>query len=254
MVTTDTTVETKPGVKPKPPRTETGAYWEKFERFEKSSKDAPWVRSARKAGIARFAELGFPTMQDEDWRFTNVAPIARLPVKPVRELMREGVTAQALGQLTFAGLAGSKLVFVNGHFAPDLSSIAQLPEGAKVTSLAAALASDSALAEKHLFRHARADANAFTALNTAFFQDGAFIYVPAGKAVPDPVHLLFVSTAKENGTTAHPRNLIVAERGGKVTVIESYVSLSDSAYFTNSVTELVAGDGGIVEQIGRAHV
>src|SRR6185436_5963442 len=111
-------------------------------------------------------------------------------------------------------------------------------EGVKVMSLAAALASKPALVEKHLFRFDRTDSNGFAALNTAFFQDGAFIHVPVGQAVAEPIHLLFVSTAKDNGTTAHPRNLIVAERGSRVTVVESYVSLGEAAYFTNSVTEL----------------
>jgi Fe-S cluster assembly protein SufD len=167
----------------------------------------------------------------------------------VFELAQDGVTAKAFGHFTLAGLAGIKLVFVNGHFAPELSSTAKLPEGVKVMSLAAALASDTALVEKHLFRHARADANAFTALNTAFFQDGAFIYVPAGETVTEPIQLLYVSTAKDDGATAHLRNLIVAEKGSQVTVIESFVSLSDSSYVTNSVTELVAGENAIVEHL-----
>ncbi|HEY2951730.1 MAG TPA: Fe-S cluster assembly protein SufD [Verrucomicrobiae bacterium] len=245
----DTTVETKPDVKPKPQRTETGVYWEKFEQLEKIAHDPAWVRSARKAGISRFAELGFPTLQDEDWRFTNIAPIARLPFKPALDPQRDGVTAKSLSHFTFAGLAGSRLVFVNGRFVPDLSSLASLPAGAKIMSLAAALTAEPALVQEHLFRHARADANAFTALNIAFFQDGAFIHVPEGQTVPQPVHLLFVSTAKDNGTTTQPRNLIVAGKGSKLTVIESYVSLSDAAYFTNSVTELVAGDNAVVEHL-----
>jgi Fe-S cluster assembly protein SufD len=249
MVTTDTTVETKPDVKPKAPQTETGAHWEKFERLEKISPGPAWVLSARKDGISRFAELGFPTLQDEDWRFTNVAPIARLPFKPALDLQRDGVTAKSLNHLTFAGLAGSRLVFLNGHFAPDLSSLSALPAGAKVMSLAAALAAEPALVQEHLFRHARVDGNAFTALNTAFFQDGAFIHVPAGQVVAEPVQVLFVSTAKENGATAQPRNLIVAGKGSKLTVLESYVSLSDAACFTNAVTELVAGDNAVVEHL-----
>ncbi len=236
------TMETKTDVKPKQPMMENGPYLEKFEQFEKGAKDPAWVRVARKAGISHFVELGFPTLRDEDWRFTNVAPIAKLPFEPVIEPTRDAVAAKALNQFTFAGLSGSRIVFVNGHFAPELSSVAKLPDGVKVMSLAAALASDTALVEKHLFRHARADTNAFTALNTAFFQDGAFIYVPAGKTVPEPIQLLYVSTAKENGAAAHVRTLIVAEPGSHATVIENFVSLSDASYVTNSVTELVAGE------------
>src|SRR6266852_2860461 len=99
------TTEPKPDVKPKQQRTETGPFWEKFEQFEKTAKDPAWVLSARKAGISHFTELGFPTLQDEDWRFTNVAPIARLPFKPALDPQRDGVTAKSLDHLTFAGLA-----------------------------------------------------------------------------------------------------------------------------------------------------
>ena len=82
------TMETKTDVKPKQPMMENGPYLEKFEQFEKGAKDPAWVRVARKAGISHFAELGFPTLQDEDWRFTNVAPIAKLPFKPVLDTAR----------------------------------------------------------------------------------------------------------------------------------------------------------------------
>src|SRR5213593_3325665 len=95
---------------------ETDPYSEKFERFEKEAKQPPWLFPLRKAGMARFAELGFPTTRHEDWRFTNVAPIARLPFKPVFDASADGVTAKALGGLVFASLAGTRLVFVNGRF------------------------------------------------------------------------------------------------------------------------------------------
>src|SRR5258708_7720783 len=233
MVTTDTILETKPGAKSKA-QTSTSHYWEKFDRFERDAHDPRWVLNARKAGISRFVETGFPTLQDEDWRFTNVAPIARLPFKPVFELQRDGVSANSLSHLTFARLAGSKLVFVNGHYAPDLSSVTKLPEGVNLTSLAAALASpDASLVEKHLFRHAHTDANSFVALNTAFFQDGAFIYVPANKAVAEPVQLIFLSTGRDSGATSHPRNLIVTERGAQLMVMENFVSLTNAACLTN---------------------
>ncbi|MCI0534379.1 MAG: Fe-S cluster assembly protein SufD [Verrucomicrobiales bacterium] len=248
MATTDTTLEIEADAKSKV-QTSTSPYWEKFEPFERDTQQPGWVLNARKAGISRFAEMGFPTVQDEDWRFTNVAPIARLPFNPVFELQRGGVSEKRLSQFAFARLAGSKLVFVNGHYAADLSSVTQLPEGAKVTSLAAALASDASLVEKHLFRHARTDANSFVALNTAFFQDGAFIYLPAGKAVAEPVQLTFLSTGREHGAASLPRNLIVAEGGAQLMVIENFVSLTNAACLTNAVTELIVGDSARVEHL-----
>ena len=235
--------------KPEQLMKETDPYLAKFERFENEAKQPSWLFPLRKAGIARFAELGFPTTRHEDWRFTNVAPIAKLPFRPVFDTSPNGVTTEALGELTFAKLAGTRLVFVNGHFANGLSTLRSLPKGVKAGSLAAMLRSDSALLQKHLGRYVRMEDYAFAALNTAFFLDGAFIHVPAGVAVPEPVQLIFVSTSKETGSTTHPRNLIVAEKQSRLTVVESYVRMADATYLTNSVTELVAEDDAVVELV-----
>jgi Fe-S cluster assembly protein SufD len=233
--------------KPRSAAGETGVFWEKFERLAKDSSQPPWLLPLRRAGMSRFVELGFPTLQDEDWRFTNVAPIAKLPFKPVLDLARDGVTEEALGRLTFATLKGLRMVFVNGRFAPELSSVPTQPHGIRISSLASALKTDAALIENHLARHARVDDNAFAALNAAFFLDGASIYVPAGQAVEAPIRLLYLTTAQEVGASAHPRNLIIAERGSQVTVIEHYASAIEVPHFTNVVTELVAGESAVVE-------
>jgi Fe-S cluster assembly protein SufD len=221
-------------------------YLERFGRFEKAPSQPTWLLPIRKAGMARFSELGLPTLRDEDWRFTNVAPIAKLPFNPALE-PSDGVTAEDLKQFVFAGQPGPRLVFVNGHFAASLSSTGKLPAGVKVGSLAAMLSSDAALLEKHLGRYAQNADNGFTALNQAFFLDGGFVHVPAGKIVEEPIQLIYVSTAKENGATFHPRNLVIAEANSQVTVLESYVSLGGSGYFTNAVTELFAGDNARLE-------
>src|SRR5437867_10200035 len=235
--------------KPEQLMKETDPYLAKFERFEREAKQPSWLFPLRKAGIARFAELGFPTTRHEDWRFTNVAPIAKLPFRPVFNTNADGVTAGALEELTFANLAGTRLVFVNGQFSNVLSSLRSLPNGSRAGSLVAMLLSDSALLEKHLGRYVRMEDYAFAALNTAFFLDGAFIYLPAAVIVPEPIQLVFVSTAKESGATAHPRNLIVAEKQSQLTVVESYVRTVDAPYFTNAVTELVADDGAVIEHV-----
>jgi Fe-S cluster assembly protein SufD len=144
-------------------------------------------------------------------------------------------------------LPGTRLVFINGIYSADLSTAPAQPDGIKVSNLAAALASDSALIEKQLGRYVRTEDNAFAALNNAFFQDGGFIFAPAGKSIAEPVQLLFVSTSKDAGATTHPRNLIVVEREAKATIIESYVSLASAPTLTNAVTEFALGDNSVVE-------
>ena len=230
-----------------PPVQVTGDVLEKFSALERGVKQPAWLAPVRKAGLARYTELGLPTLRDEDWRFTNVAPIAKLPFKPVIEPAIDGVTAGALKQLAFAELPGTKLVFVNGHYAAALSHTAKLPTGIKVSNLAAALASEPTLLEKHLGRYAQSADNGFAALNQAFFVDGGFVYVPAGKTLEEPIQFIYVSTGKQNGAAIHPRNLVIAEANSQVTILESYVSLGGSGYFTNAVTELVAGDNARLE-------
>ncbi len=225
----------------------TEPHLEKFERFEKQAKQPGWVFPLRKAGMARFAETGFPTLQDEDWRFTNVAPIARLPFKPVFEPSRPELGPETITETILGRLNLNRLVFVNGHFTPELSSKAPTNSGVSVTSLARAVAADDPLLQQYLARQAAGQDNPFGALNLAFFQDGAFLRIAGGAELEKPIHLLFISNAKETGATFHPRNLVLAEKNSRATVIETYVSLTDTPCFTNAVTELVLQDGATVE-------
>src|SRR6266536_2200110 len=135
--------------KPTPAIKETDPYLAKFEHFEQAAREPSWLFPLRKAGLARFAELGFPTTRHEDWRFTNVAPIAKLPFKPIFDGGAEGLEIAALDGLIFARLKGTSLVFVNGLFAPGVSTHSALHKGVPAGSLAAALESDAALLEKH---------------------------------------------------------------------------------------------------------
>jgi len=232
--------------KSKIPAPTSDAYLEKFSRFETQSGQPQWLLSIRKAGLARFSELGFPTLHHEDWRFTNVAPVVKLPFQPALDPVDE-ISADRLKDFAFAKLPGSRLVFVNGHFASKLSAVHNLPSSVKAGSLAAALAGDAAFLEKHLGRYARNADDGFAALNQAFFLDGGFVHVPAGQVVEEPIQFVYVSTAKQNGATFHPRNLVVAEANSRVTILESYVSLGSAGYFTNAVTELFAGENAHLE-------
>ena len=226
---------------------QTEPHQRKFEWFESQPHKPSWLFPLRKAGMARFAELGFPTLHDEDWRFTNTSPLLKLPFRPALEPGAESLSLEALARFIFNQIPSTRLVFLNGHFAPELSARPIEQDGKLVKSLGAALGENADLLQQHLAHYAQDPSDSFSALNTAFFQDGGLIYVPAGKALEQPVHLLFVSTSDQPGMTAHPRNLIVLGANSKATVIESYVSTVESAYFTNVVTELVLESGAVLE-------
>jgi Fe-S cluster assembly protein SufD len=221
---------------------------QKFSQFEVAAQPK-WLQPVRKAGMASFADQGFPTLHDEDWRFTNVAAIAALPFQLAGQAVVNGAESKALDAAVFTHLAGNRLVFVNGFFCARLSSLKPVPGGVRIENLASALARDSATVEKHLGKYAHTAKNSFAALNQAFFADGAFIFVPQGVEVAEPVQLIYLSSAKQAGEVILPRNLIIAEANSKLTVVESYLSTTSAAYFTNAVTEILAGDHAAVEHI-----
>jgi Fe-S cluster assembly protein SufD len=231
------------------------SYLESFSEFEKlaAGHALPCLRKLRQDAFARFCEVGFPTTHDEDWRFTNVSAIAQTAFRLTRN-RRVRLSQQELEPYRLAGVA-SQLVFVNGHFARELSLLGKLPNGVKVSSLAGEISSNPGAIERHLGRYLDIRRDAFCALNTAFVEDGAYVHIPRGTLVEEPIYLLFVSTADDAPSMSHPRNLIVAEEDSQATFVEDYVSLDGGTVFCNTVTELVAGDRTVLSHymIEREH-
>ena len=206
-----------------------------------------WLARIRAAAIAQFAEAGFPTTRQEDWRFTSVAPLTGLPFSLTHRHLAPHIGREHLGLFMPPGPGAAHAVFVNGRFTPGLSSVSGLPGGVKLGSLAEAVRSDAGgTVEAHLGRHALMERNPFTALATACWEDGAFLLVPRGVELEAPVQLLFLAAPGEGPAVSYPRTLIVAERGARVVVVETYAGLADRAYLTNAVTEIVAEDGAQV--------
>ncbi len=215
-----------------------------------AERNAPiWFQRVRANALARFEQIGFPTVDAEDWKYTNVAPITRGVFAPQLDESSVNVSAAALAPYSYDEAHRSRLVFVNGIYQPQLSALTELPVGVVVTNLADALAGEhEAVLRAHLARAASFDENAdgFTALNTAFSNHGAFVYLPKGVQVTAPLHLLFLAQPTAAPAATFPRVLIVAERESAATIIESYESVSDSVYFTNAVVEVFVGENAQV--------
>ena len=201
-----------------------------------------WLTDIRAKAQRRFDELGFPSPKLEDWRFTNVAPIARAKF----HVSSNGASRGEQFREFFLS-HGARFVFVNGHFAAALSSLGGLPAGVYVNTILAALGdpAEAPVLQKHLTRHAgyTDPAQAFVAQNTASFEDGVYVRIPAGVVLANPISVCFIATG--DGTVAHARVLVVAGANSQAAVVETYVG--NAATFTNSVTEIVAGDNAIVE-------
>ncbi|MGE5609695.1 MAG: Fe-S cluster assembly protein SufD, partial [Bacillota bacterium] len=147
-----------------------------FTSFAKQvSSPLPWLGKLRQAGIARFEQVGFPNTKEEEWRFTNVAPIARTAFK-LAPHAESPVAAELTADYALGRDAAAEIVIVNGHFSACLSKLGKLPPGVTVTSLAEALKKTPALVEPSLGRCAKIDKDPFVALNTGFVRDGAFVH------------------------------------------------------------------------------
>jgi Fe-S cluster assembly protein SufD len=204
------------------------------------------LTTLRTAGAEAFARLGFPTTRNEDWHYTSVSALAATPFAASSERALGMLDAAALAPYTFDG-AWPRVVFLNGRFAPALSSLDALPEGVRVMTLAAAAEQEPELLARHLGVAAPADRDGFTALNAAFAGEGTLIHVAKEMVTDVPVHLLHVTDASGAGVMSHPRHVLIAERHAKASVIESYVSLADVSYFTNAVVEVSVEDGATLQ-------
>jgi Fe-S cluster assembly protein SufD len=221
-------------------------YLSNFAAFEQSLNgelESP-VHALRRDAIRRFDKLGFPTNRHEEWRFTNIQPILKADLKPIAGPRPVPAARSEVERLSFG--TRCRLVFVNGYYVKDLSSVESLPKGVWCGSLAVAQKQDQEVLHQHLARYAKYADSTFTALNTAFLRDGAFIYVPDNTLFDEPIHLLFL-TADADHSFISPRNLVVIGANSQVSIVESYASLTDRPYLTNVVTEIVLGEHSLLE-------
>jgi Fe-S cluster assembly protein SufD len=222
-----------------------GSYLEAFGQLQqRTSRQPRWLQSVRQDAFGRFCDMGFPTLRDEAWRFTNVAPVARETFSSPKPGPMD-LTIEDLRPFLLSA-AACRLVFVNGRFVAELSDRESLPSGVEANSLAAEIDSNAGAIETTLGRHLDLQNNPFCSLNTAFLEDGAFVRIARGTVLAEPIHLLFVSTESDAPFMIHPRNLILAERDAQADIVEEHVSLGDGKIFSNTATELVAAENAVI--------
>ena len=218
-------------------------FLQQFDPFDKTQR-APGFQSLRQSARARFRDLAFPTRKSEDWRFTNVAPLLKIPfVLP----SGDAAVKQAEELPALPTHDTIRLVFVNGVYAPALSKNEKV-KGVEVGSLAAAPVERL----KEALGAADYQSEIFTALNTSFLQDGAHVLVPEGKVLEQPIEVIYVTVPGEKSIVTHPRTVLVVGKGGQATLIERYLPPTavgglGGSYFTNAVTEIALHDSAVVD-------
>ena len=223
-------------------------YLAAFKQYQNNgaAKNPAWLQQLRRSAIANFHELGFPTTRDEDWKYTSVEPITSIAFQrgngDLRAMRVDEVLALALAEPDC-----NRLVFINGIHCPELSSVHGLPESVRIESLAALWKRNEDFLQPYLGRSARPSEQAFVALNTAFMEDGAFIFVPKNCKLEAPIHLIYVAMAKDEAVASYPRNLFILEDGSAARIVESYVGPGKGATFASAVTELQGGEDTTID-------
>jgi len=209
----------------------------------------PWVDRLRESAMDQFERLGFPSVKEEEWKYTNVATIAKIDFSPIVTSDGVPLSADQLELFTYPEARESRLVFVNGILRTDLSSLTGLPEGVVAIDLVEALRSDRyhQPLQEYLARIVDYGENGFTALNTAFLGHGALVWIPKGLRIDTPLHLLFASDAAQPNAASFPRVLVIGEENSSGTIIESYAGVKDEVSFTNAVVEIVLKEGARLE-------
>lgn len=219
-------------------------YLADFKTLNETSPAPEWLAKLRQRGWDHFDSVGFPTERrgNELWKYTNLAPLDRGTFR-IQPAPHDAVTLDTARERAPWSDDWTTLVFIDGRYSDGLSHRAS-SSGIEAINLSDV--ADSEIVQANLARHASPDESAFSALNTAFLADGAFVQIPDDIDEKTPVHLLFMTTPGGSRAT-FPRILVVAGANSRSTVIESYVSLGDDDGFTAPVAEFVLEPGASID-------
>ncbi|MBS1516768.1 MAG: Fe-S cluster assembly protein SufD [Bacteroidetes bacterium] len=195
----------------------------------------------RKDAIAVFDKLGFPVKKMEEWKYTNLNPLLNHDFHYSSDRKQSELKKSDIEKYKFESGEKNFLVFVNGVFIEDLSSVISNSENIYVGNITGGRKKYPEIFEKHFSKYADYSDRSLVALNTAFSADGAFVYVKKNTDLKEAVHILHISDAEKENVMLQPRNLFVIEEGGRAEIAEDYYSKGDNFSFTNMVTEVYCG-------------
>lgn len=210
-----------------------------FQKSIENSKQPEWLKKLRQEAFEYFTENGFPTTKNEEWKYTDVREV--VSGKWLVVSGKETATGAEIEHLKSEILdeieIGNRVVFVDGIFNRELTTLPDLPKGARVLSFSEAF--EDKTFEANLSKSVDYDFNGFTALNTAFTDEGVFINVPKNTKIENPIHIVFIG---EDETANFTRILYVGEAGSEAEIVEHYTRTDEAKYFTNAVVEINLAD------------
>ena len=217
-----------------------------FARFEQNlngQKEHP-VHGVRKQALSAIEKIGIPTPKDEEWRFTNLEPLFNKKFHLSLKNSAEQLKTNEVQNFLYRQFNGPQFVFVDGYFAPQLSSkIEDNNHGIVMTNLAQYFNENSEalemLSDENMMQY-----NIFTALNTVFGQDGIVIQIPDGVVLQAPINILYLSSSNAQNAAAHVRNVIKVGKNAQARITETYLSLGSTEHFTNTFTLAQIGENG----------
>lgn len=220
-----------------------GALVADFDAFRTAPAFGPeWLRTARAAAFGRFLERGFPTTRDEEWKFTNIAPIAQIDWHRAPEMSSEAISPKIASELISS--TRIKAVIVNGRVSKALSTLDGLPAGVTVSTKQEAWDTLPA----HEGPSLKSD-HPFVLLNTAFFEDGLFIHIAPNTVLADPIYIECVAQPGTEATMISPRVFVVVGEQARVSLVETYSGPEGQPVLTNAVTEVLLGPGAVVDHV-----
>ncbi len=191
--------------------------------------------TAKKTATDYIKNNDFPTKKDENWKKTDFKNLLKHQFSYAEKV---DFDEQTLSIFNISGMNVNILVFVNGYFYEEYSNIIEKNNSLQIKSIAKAKLENSEIFEKYFYKETIYNKNIFSAFNSAFAQDGAFVYIPKNKIVEYPIHIYNFTDGNTRKTISQTRNLIIAEMNSEVKIIQSYHSLSVNYTLSNIVTEI----------------
>jgi Fe-S cluster assembly protein SufD len=224
-----------------------GLYQEKAATMHRG--DQPWLMAIRESAIRSFGEKRLPTAKLETWKNTDLKESLGKEYDLILSPEKD-VDAQKVFHCNIPHLETAIMGQLNGWFVSKDVPLMELGNGIIMGSLAEAIRKYPSLVEAHLGKYAvqedRTGSGAMTELNTAFFRDGVFIYVPDGVKSPKPVQIINVIHHERN-VFLQSRNLIVLGRNSRISLVHCDDSYNHQPSFSNIVTEILLGEGAFMD-------